>query len=340
MTKCYFSFSCLLFLFAALTYIAAFDAAITIEENGRTLSIDEISAAKNAPSVKWKSVDGYIPNEAVVGASYVAAYREGEFPPYFFRIFLPKEIQPNVKYPLILWLHGLGESLDDNKSQLAHMQWSIETLAGPNRPDFFLVAVQCPQETGSWYTSDPRAPHGESPLEMVDKITETLINEYPVDIDRISLLGICSGASAGFRLFQQFPRRFSAFTACSASPPPETVEAFRHLPIWMFNNSDDPEGWYDNKPLADSVNRVGGDFFLTVRDFGGHDTWTSAQRDDHVLEWLLRQRRGKMVFPRGVPALDRSKGNLLVMFGLPIIITLFCLFIDRKLEKKEKVSHE
>jgi hypothetical protein len=86
----------------------------------------------------------------------------------------------------------------------------------------------------------------------------------------------------------------------------------------------------DNLRFADMVNDLGGDVHVTVHATGGHNTWTSAQRDDHVIEWLLRQRRGRFAFPRDVPVLDNPKERGLLMFALPMAVLTALVVIAQK----------
>ena len=313
---------------------------ITIEKEGRSPTREELAWARAAFSIDLTEVRisptveyvGFKANPVVNAAAAVAAYRENGAEPYLFRMFLPKEVKPKKKYPLILWIHGYGESLSDNESQMAHMQTSIDVLAGPNRPDFYLAAVQCPVETHSWDTPDPRAPNGETPMEMLDKITQALIEEYPIDVHRISLLGICTGGVSGFELIKKNPKRFSAFAACSSDAPSGSSSIYRHQPIWLFNNRDDSATWKSNLDFAAAVNKAWGDVYVTLHEKGGHNTWTSAQRDDHVIEWLLRQRRGRFAFPRNVPVLNHSKGDVLRLFILPMAV--FFVFLTVSLRRR------
>ena len=316
---------------------------IRIEQEGRSPTNEELARTRTAFSIEVAEIRvsptveyvGFKANPVVSAAAAVAAYREEGADPYLFRMFLPKEIKPKKKYPLILWIHGYGESLSDNESQMAHMQTSIDVLAGPNRPDFYLVAIQCPLVTHSWNTPDPHAPNGETPLEMLDKITQALIEDYPIDVNRISLLGICSGGAAGFELIKEYPKRFSAFVACSSLAPSDSPSTYIHQPIWLFNNQDDSTAWKSNLDFAASVNEAWGDMYVTLHERGGHNTWTSAQRDDHVIEWLLRQRRGRFAFPRDVPVLDHSKKEVFQLFVLPIIIfTVFAVVMLMRVYNK------
>ena len=43
--------------------------------------------------------------------------KKGNLP---YRVLLPKNYNPNVEYPLILFLHGSGERGNDNELQLTH----------------------------------------------------------------------------------------------------------------------------------------------------------------------------------------------------------------------------
>ena len=326
-------------MFMRGTFVLGAVGKITIEKEGQTPTNEELASARCAISTEYAVVQagpsilqiGFKPDPVVNAAAAIAAYREGGDPPYFFRMFLPKDVDPKKKYPLILWFHGYAESTSDNQCQLAHMQTSIDVLAGPNRPDFYLVAIQCPIETHSWDKPDPRAPNGETPLEMLDKIIQVLIEEYSVDVNRISLLGICTGGSIGFELIKKYPKRFSAFVACSSDVPDDSPRVYRHLPIWLFNNQDDFTMWRSNQDFAATVNKAWGDMDVTLHETGGHNTWTSAQRDDHIIEWLLRQRRGRFAFPRDVPVLEHSQKEIFLLFVLPIAIFVF--FVTASLKK-------
>ena len=331
---------CFAAVFAKPNFVWGTTGKVTIEKEGKPPTDEELDSARIAISDEYAVVQvspsvtqvGFQANPVVNAAAAVAAYREEGAEPYLFRMFLPKEVKPKKKYPLILWLHGRAESTSDNQCQLAHMQTSIDVLAGPNRPDFYLVAIQCPVETGSWDKPDPRAPHQETPLEMLDKIIQALVEDYPIDINRISLLGVCSGGAAVFDFVRTFPKRFSAAASLSASTPVDQPHIYRHQPIWLFNNKDDNVKWENSLSFVERTNSAWGDMYITLAETGGHNTWMSAQRDDHIIEWLLLQRRGRFAFPRDVPVLNHSKRDVLRLFVLPLIV--FFGFTTASLKKQ------
>lgn len=346
-TRAGFSLLALLLFLACSSALPA-GGVITIERPGREPSAEERTVASKAYSVELAAVKvspgaenvGFKANPVVNAAAAVAAYREGDAPPYFFRIFLPKKVKPGKKYPLVLLFHGRGESQNDNECQLAHIQTSIDILAGPDRPDFYLAAVQCPAETLSWDIPDHRAPHGETPLEMLDKIITVLVSDYQADPKRISLWGISSGVMAGYDLIKKFPDRFSAFAACSGSVPNVLPCIYRDVHLWLFNNCDDKIGFEANVAFVNSVNEVGGDAYITLHGEGGHNTWTSAQRDHHIIKWLLRQKLGRRATPRDSSEQGYLGLSVWLMFGMPMIIFIFSAKFLFKKRKKEEDSVE
>ncbi|MGL4942579.1 MAG: hypothetical protein ACRC46_05240 [Thermoguttaceae bacterium] len=67
-----------------------------------------------------------------------------------FRLHTPEPIEEGKTYPLILWLHGVGEAGDDNKEQLSHLHHVITYLTGPKKRDFFLLVPQTPRDHTNW----------------------------------------------------------------------------------------------------------------------------------------------------------------------------------------------
>ena len=308
--------------------VANADPSIRLVKPGQELTEEEIRKAESAPSIQWDSQDGYRANEEVIKASSIMTFVppppfEGK-EPISFRAFIPKAIREGRKYPMVVWVHGAGESKDDNESQLAHLQSSIRFLV---ENEIFLIAVQVSEATGSWGSAIPGRTDKASPLDLLDSLIETFPKEYPVDPKRISLFGICSGAMASWELIHRHPNRYSGFVACSSAAPPPPYDDYISLPIWMMNNRLDWDVWSDNTPLMTYINNRNGDFLCSVFNKEGHDTWTNAQKEDHALEWLTRQKQGGFPFPRHVIVRNRSIGESFLFFGLPITVIILLIIL-------------
>ena len=99
-----------------------------------------------------------------------------------YLIYLPKEYDQEKTWPLILFLHGRGES---NGPVSLVAKWGPPKFAkrGDDLP-FILVSPQCPRD-GRW-SDDTRQ-------EQLGRLLETAIKEFRVDNDRIYLTGLSMG---------------------------------------------------------------------------------------------------------------------------------------------------
>ncbi|MGL4595384.1 MAG: hypothetical protein ACRCUY_11720 [Thermoguttaceae bacterium] len=87
-----------------------------------------------------------------------------------FRLHVPENIEPGKKYPLIFWLHGVGEIGTDNKIQLVHLHHIITYLTGEKKEDFFLLVPQAPRDHSGWdaYKHHVYEPVTEEVMEVID----------------------------------------------------------------------------------------------------------------------------------------------------------------------------
>ena len=74
--------------------------------------------------------------------TYVNA--DGQKLPY--RLLKPEKIEPGKRYPLVLFLHGLGERGTDNVRQLLRGAGEFAKPANRRKYPCFVVAPQCPAD--------------------------------------------------------------------------------------------------------------------------------------------------------------------------------------------------
>ena len=84
--------------------------------------------------------------------SMILHYTGGSYKnaPIRFRLHTPEPYQEGKKYPLVVWLHGAGESGSDNLNQMSLLHAIIPYLVGPKKRDFFLLLPQCPLTHVPW----------------------------------------------------------------------------------------------------------------------------------------------------------------------------------------------
>jgi predicted esterase len=229
-----------------------------------------------------------------------------------FRVMFPPGYNVNdvtTKYPLVLVLHGAGESgrvwtgrftyeptdsLYDNNSH--HLRYgAIEHVNAAKRPvtdpRSCKAIVVYPQASynGAWSELSNMTVSEQE--EMLLGFLETqMIAKYHADPNRVIAHGLSSGAKEIWSLASKRPDLFAAIIAMSAVPAnfEITSEAVKHLPIWIF------QGEIDDNPtqtVADSwvaaLQAKGNTPRYTVYEDLGHATWYRAYHEPDFFSWIM-----------------------------------------------------
>jgi predicted peptidase len=203
-----------------------------------------------------------------------------------YRLFSPRKMKSSVKYPLLLWLHGRGQSGNDNRQQLMHIEdevarWQSQKQGLP----CFVLAPQSPY-IDHW---------GEDMLSAVVNVIHRMILDRPVDEDRIYAAGVSTGGTACWRLGATFPEEFAALAPMASRGLQRGHAALRNMPIWAFHTTDDAISPDGVRATVAAIRQLGGPCWLTETPGDNHDCWTAAFRDYEVIEWLMQQSRNSPV---------------------------------------------
>ncbi len=207
-----------------------------------------------------------------------------------YRLFVPEAAEGKNngrEFPLLVWLHGYGESGDDNWRHLIHIR--DEVAKWEDAKGSFPCFVLAPQS--------PFEDHWGSAMEaLVMQLVERTIGEFPIDADRIYLSGVSSGGNAAWQFGSNHPDRFAALVPMASASVSVDWAALAQTPVWAFRSAEDPLA-----PAEDFLRNVagirsqGGHCWLTETPGRNHDCWTAAFNDYHIIDWLLAQRRGEPV---------------------------------------------
>jgi predicted peptidase len=194
-----------------------------------------------------------------------------------------------------------------------------------------MIVTQCPGDNRHWETSISDEGKGDAPMTIVEEILDAAIQEYPIDENRLSVFGLCSGGNAAWNIVAKHPGKFTAMVACTAAPGNVNVQDFKSTAVWAFTNKDDPVPWEAIERFAAALNAEGGNALVTLRDTGGHDAWTNALLRQKVIGWMVLQDLRKGGPPAGVICQHRTAGQVFLLFGLPVIgIACIIPFYRRK----------
>jgi predicted peptidase len=208
-----------------------------------------------------------------------------------YRLLLPKNYDPTIAYPEILYLHGAAARGNDNAEPL---NWGPLLFLDPALRDkypFFLVVPQCPSNNG-WSDVDGRSLKESEPLlHSIELLKRVLPAQYKIDEKRRYITGVSMGGNAVWITMIRHPGFFAAAVpVCSGGIPRMVTAAAARYPLWVFHSDDD-----HIIPVQSARDMV-----KAWRDHGGtakyteytglkHSSWKKAYTELEMYDWLLRQ---------------------------------------------------
>jgi predicted peptidase len=199
--------------------------------------------------------------------------------PFYYVEYLPKDYDPAKEYPLVLFLHGAGERVQDPHQAMFHGYMKYVREQGKEYP-FIFIAPQC---IGNAYWGS----YTESLSAFLDFILET----YAVDRRRVYLTGLSMGGTGTWMFAMARPNTFAAIMPVCGSGIYWNVANLLKTPIYMVHGDCDTCVPISNSvEMLTSINSRGGNAKLKICYGVGHDAWNYAYTDDSLLEWMLSQR--------------------------------------------------
>ncbi len=195
-----------------------------------------------------------------------------------YLVYLPDGYyRSSGRWPLILTLHGRGESGDD--SDLVRRQGLPRRVEEKGGLPFVIVAPQSPD--WAWNVG------------ALDRLLDEVLKRYRVDAGRVYLVGNSMGGNGTWDLAAHNPERFAAIAPICGRGNLASVERLRGVPTWAFHGADDRVVPLEqSERMVKALKQAGGDARLTVYPGVGHDAWTPTYANPSFYEWLLQHRRG------------------------------------------------
>ncbi len=208
-----------------------------------------------------------------------------------YSLFVPHNLTPTDRPPVILFLNGLGEDGTDGvmplTNGLGRAVWEIQRVF----PFVCVFPQRHPNE--DW---DP----GGTAIQRSLGILRQTEGEFHTDPDRVYLTGISTGAIAAWSLAAAHPDRFAALFPVSGTYSPSETEriADAGIPVWISYNAEDSPALVNAnrsvhthlllRGLSPCFTEIGGTA-ICQRD--SHDAWSFAYRNGALYSWLLRQKK-------------------------------------------------
>jgi predicted peptidase len=220
---------------------------------------------------------------------------EGATMPYL--LLKPKDYDPQMHYPLVVFYHGAGERGDDN-----HAQWrnGVEVFQKPeNREKFlcFVIAPQCP--AGKQWVNVPWGDDSEvqpaepsRQLKLSLAILKSIEHEFPIDEKRLYVAGLSMGGFATWDVITRYPDLFAAAVPVCGGGDEKQAGKIKDLPIWAFHGgADTTVKTIRSRNMIAAIKEAGGHPKYTEYPGVGHGSWGPAFKEPELLKWMFEQKR-------------------------------------------------
>jgi predicted esterase len=227
------------------------------------------------------------------------SHAEGQTLPY--RLFVPENYDRAKKYPLVVFLHGSGESGDNNDAQiLSHGAGQFADASTQKKHPAFVVAPQCPR-AGNWGFVN----FGASwPADAMIELVRALQREFSIDADRVYITGLSLGGYGTWRAITEHPTLFAAAAPVAAAGDVNQLAKIKHIPVWAFHGDRDTavpisgrgraasaDSIVGNRDVIEALKAQGAPAKLTVYEREGHGIWLLAYNEPGLMDWMFAQRR-------------------------------------------------
>lgn len=209
-------------------------------------------------------------NRSLGWNTFTNGYKSYYFKGMAFRLKFPKTYVHNVvdnkKYPVFLFLHGLGEpgQVWDNEIHLVHGGQLHAQAVDAGTFDGFLLYPQ--SQSGYLQNYAP----------MINDLLDSMEKYVKADLDRVIISGLSSGGQAMWDIAETYPMRYAYAMPISAARY-EVVPKFNQvitIPFWLSNGGQDlapdPQA---AKYVVDSFRNMGGLIKQSFFPAGGHGIW-------------------------------------------------------------------
>ena len=157
-----------------------------------------------------------------------------------YRYYSPVKENDNTKYPLVIWLHGMGNGGRDGK------QIDTNNIGNWTTDDYqrrfkdsggaFILAPRSLEEDGIYWDDELIYPLRAT----IDSFIEA--HKDNIDLQRIYVGGYSMGGKMTLKLAVAYPEMFAAiFPVCPAWIPGEEATVYlKDIPVWITSGARDP----------------------------------------------------------------------------------------------------
>ncbi|MCL4691750.1 MAG: dienelactone hydrolase family protein [Candidatus Hydrogenedentes bacterium] len=195
-------------------------------------------------------------------------------------VYVPEDYTPAKEWPLVVFLHGMGERGSDG---LIQSEVGIGTAIRRHEDWFPCIVVmpQCPKDK-IW----------TSAFDHIDAAIQYAKADYRIDESQILLTGLSMGGFGTWAYGALHADTLAALMPVCGGGQEEDAPALAKVPIWAFHGAVDSVVSADeSRSMVEAVKAAGGEVRYTEYPEVDHNSWDRAYGDADAIAWLLAQQK-------------------------------------------------
>jgi predicted peptidase len=195
-------------------------------------------------------------------------------------LFVPHSTKSDKPLPVILFLHGAGETGTDGQLQA---KVGLGPAIKKREKSFPFLAIFPQSQKRTWQAGSQDAKRALAILDAVSK-------EYKTDPKRVYLTGLSMGGYGTWSLAQVQPDRWAAIVPVCGGGDPKQAGKIKHIPCWCFHGETDmavPVA--KSRDMIEALKKAGGTPKYDEYAGVGHNSWDRAYATKELYPWLLEQ---------------------------------------------------
>lgn len=218
-----------------------------------------------------------------------------------YRILYPENFDASKKYPIVLFLHGRGESGNDNEKQLTHGAKLFLTTNFRNNFPSIVVFPQC-AENSYWanvkieevsnkrFFTFIKGGKPTKAMNLLVKFTNQFLKKNFVDQNKIYVGGLSMGGMGTLEILRRKPNTFAAAFSICGGDHIANAKKYQNIPLWLFHGGlDDVVSPQFSYSVYNTLKNLGKEPKFTIYLKDNHNSWDSAFAEPTLFTWLFSQ---------------------------------------------------
>jgi predicted peptidase len=197
-----------------------------------------------------------------------------------YRVLVPQHYDSTKSYPLLVFLHGVGERGTDNQKQLNI--GGSRFLADSIRDNYpaFIIYPQCPPD--KFWSDDEVSRTVRDLVDMMQRL-------YAINRQRTSIAGFSMGAYGTFDMVARYPGVFDAAVAIAGDGNKKKAPTMTGSRWRIFAGKlDTVVPSLESQKMAEALRSQGASVSFTLFTEGDHGSlWAHALSEPDFFRWLF-----------------------------------------------------